>query len=267
MSRISSRRQALAVDLGAVEAREDVVARLFEALVEDVVEVRVELLADVTLDLEAFLRIHVDRAGSQDPVTQPLERAELLPRQAHQSEEHRRRERFRELVGEVALAPIDEHVDEVVHAFGDVALDGVHLLRREDRIEDLAVLEVARRVDAQRDERPHVAELEEPFGGEDLAVLEGRLHRLAARDHVDAGHRLHDLGLHQELVARLGIDGVGERLVGEDEQRSVDRFLVGRLDAGHGVHGLRFRREVEPGASSRRGYSGVAGTPSGAGHV
>ena len=104
MSRISSRVELLAVDLGGVEPGEDVVLRRCEPLVEDGVEVGVELLADVALDLLTLLLLHLDGAGTDDAVLQPEERVELLPRQAHEPEEHRRRELLGELVGEVALA-------------------------------------------------------------------------------------------------------------------------------------------------------------------
>jgi len=77
------------------------------------------------------------------------ERVELLPRKTHQAEEHRRRQQLRELLGEIAFAPIDERVDEVIDALGDVGLLRVHLLRREQRVEDLAVLRVFRRIDVQ----------------------------------------------------------------------------------------------------------------------
>ena len=53
--------ELLAVDLGRVEAGEDVVLRRGEPLVEDGVEVGVELLAGVALDLLALLLLHLDR--------------------------------------------------------------------------------------------------------------------------------------------------------------------------------------------------------------
>ena len=87
------------------------------ALVEDGVEVRVELLADVALDLLALLGLHRRSSpGRMMPSFRRRKRVELLPRQPHEAEEHRRRELLRELVGEVALAAVDELVDEVVDA-------------------------------------------------------------------------------------------------------------------------------------------------------
>ena len=80
----------------------------------------------------ALERIHVDGARAEDAVLQAQERVELLPRQAHEAEEHRRGELLGELVGEVALAAVDELVDEVVDPRGDVVLDRVHLLGGED---------------------------------------------------------------------------------------------------------------------------------------
>ena len=174
-------------------------------------------------------------AGTDDAVLQPEERVELLPRQAHQAEEHRRRELLGELVGEVALATGLELVDEVVDPGGDVVLDGVHLAGREDRVEDLAVLEVAGRVDAERDERAHVAELEEALRREHLGVLEGGLDRPPARHHVHAGHGLHDLGLDQVLVDRLRARGVAQALGREHHRGRI--APVGGHDVGR--EGLR----------------------------
>ena len=146
--------------------------------------------------------------------------------------------------GEVALAARLELVDEVVDARGDVVLDRVHLARGEDRVEDLAVLEVAGRVDAQRDERPHVAELEEALRREHLGVLERGLHRAPAGDHVHAGHGLHDLGLDQVLVDRLRARGVAEALGGVHHRGGVGPFARRRHGVGReglGVVGVHDR--------------------------
>ena len=102
---------------------------------------------------------------------------------------------------------------------------------REDRVEDLAVLEVAGRVDAQRDERAHVAELEEPLRREHLGVLERGLDRPAARHHVHAGHGLHDLGLDEVLVDRLRARGVAQALGRVHHRGAVTAFARRR----HGV--------------------------------
>ena len=239
-------RQLLAVDLGGVEAAEDVVARFGEPLVEDLVEVRVELLADVALDLQPRLGLHVDGARTEDAVLEPQEGVELLPRQSHQPEEHGGGERLGELVGEVAFAPIDELVDEVVDPVGDVTFDGVHLLGREDRVEDLAVLEVLRWVDAQRDERPHVPEVEEPLRREHLVVLERGLDRGTAGDEVHARHRFHHLGFDEALIARLWITRIRQRLAGQHDVGAWDGFL-GR-SAGDGLH-RRLLDAFEPGTT------------------
>ena len=104
MSRISSR-VSFSPSISAVLNRVRMSSfGAVEPLVEDGVEVGVELLADVALDLLTLLRLHVDGAGTDDAVLQAEERVELLPRQTHEAEEHRRGELLGELVGEVALA-------------------------------------------------------------------------------------------------------------------------------------------------------------------
>ncbi len=70
--------------------------------------------------------------------------SQLVLGQTHQAEEHRRREQLGELLGEVALPAVDERVDEVVHACGDVVLLRVHAARREQRVEQLAGTSSAR---------------------------------------------------------------------------------------------------------------------------
>ena len=85
------------------------------ALVEDRVEVRVDVLrrsgsASAALSSGVPLAL----SGRMMPSFMRRNVSELLPRQAHQPEEHRGGERHRELVGEVARAAVDEHVDEVV---------------------------------------------------------------------------------------------------------------------------------------------------------
>ena len=80
----------------------------------------------------------------EDAVADVEEHAQLVLGQAHQPEEDRAREDLGELLGEVALAAVDERVDQRVHPAGDVLLLLVHAARREQRIEQLAVLRVQR---------------------------------------------------------------------------------------------------------------------------
>ena len=112
-----------------------------------------------------------------------------LSRQPHQAEEHRRREQLGELLGEVALAAIDERVDELVDAARDVGLLLVHALGREQRVDQLAVLRVLGRVDVERDQRPHVAERHVDVRREQLVVAQHEVVELAAEHHDDAVHR------------------------------------------------------------------------------
>ena len=65
-------------------------------------------------------------------------------------------------------------------ARGHVVLELLHLLRREQQIEDLAVLGVAGRVDTEGDQRPYVAQVHDAFGREALVVLQRALGGVAA---------------------------------------------------------------------------------------
>ena len=116
------------------------------ALVDQAAEVVVDLLAGgvhhrgARVRVEQCVRVVLLRV--EDAVAQVEEHAQLVLGQAHEPEEHRRREELGELLGEVALAAVDERVDEAVHPPGDVLLLLVHPLRREQRVEQLAVLRV-----------------------------------------------------------------------------------------------------------------------------
>ena len=148
MSRMSSLREPLAVDLGRDEVGEDVVGRMLRCARRPGAEVVVDLLAGRALHGHARVgvehRVRVDLLGVEDAVAQVEEHAQLVLGQAHEPEEHRRREQLGELLGEVALAAVDERVDEAVDPRGDVVLLLVHALRREQRVEELAVLRVLR---------------------------------------------------------------------------------------------------------------------------
>ena len=94
----------------------------FDPLVDEVAEVLVDLLAGRLLHLRTLLgvdeRVGIDLLRVQDAVAQAEEHPQLVLGQAHQAEEHRRREQLGELLGEVALAAVDERVDEAVRRAG-----------------------------------------------------------------------------------------------------------------------------------------------------
>ena len=152
-------------------------------------------------------RVRIDLVGPQDAVAEVQERRELVPREAHEPEEHRRRQQLRELLGEVALAAVGERVDEVVDACGDVGFLRLHLLRGEDRIEDLPVLRVLGRIDVQRDQRPDVAE-------------------------IQTAHRREQLVVPEHVVGELPAERDGEAFVGLEVAAVVDRLAVERLRGG-----------------------------------
>ena len=131
----------------------------------------VDEVAEVLVDLRTGRRRHrrarvavgecvlVPLLRMQDPVTHAEEHAHLVLGQTHQAEEHRRREQLGELLAEIALAAIDERIDEAVHPTSDVFLLLVHASWREQGVEQLPVLRVHRGVDVQRDHRPDVAQV------------------------------------------------------------------------------------------------------------
>ena len=96
---------------------------------------------------------------TDDPVLHFQEARQFGHRQPQQAEENLRRQRHRELPGEVDLPVVDEAVDQVVdqtlHRLGELrdALGG------EQRVEDPAELAMLWRVQLERDERADVAEV------------------------------------------------------------------------------------------------------------
>ena len=144
-------------------------------------EVLVDLLAGRGFDdREPLVGVDASASGShfsgcRIPSRSRRNMRSLVFGQAHQAEEHRRREQLGELLGEVALAAVDELVDEPVDPPGDVLFLLVHALGREQRVEQLAVLRVLRRIDVQRDERPDVAQVHLDPGREQLVVAQHEL--------------------------------------------------------------------------------------------
>ena len=138
------------------------------------VELGVEVLDHLRVGGDAVVVV----VGTDDPVLEPDEEVEVVERQAEQGEEHHRRQRLAERVVELDLAVGDEAVDELVgqrpHARRELRDD----LRREQRVEELAVLRVRVAVEHERDER-------------------------SARAHVGA-RELDHVGIHRVDVAALG---------------------------------------------------------------
>jgi hypothetical protein len=137
--------------------------------------------------VEALYALRLDH-----PVLPGEEFFEILERQAEQLQEHGARKGNRELGVEVAFAAIREAVDHVVHQLGDARFAASHLTWSEQRVEDAPVLHMLVRVDLQRDQRPHVAEIDRVHvRREQLGVLECHLdvgegaehHRLRRPEH------------------------------------------------------------------------------------
>ncbi len=182
-------------------------------------------MPDRLADLLRFF--HGLRVGP-DRVVAPLEEAgKVALRQPHQRDEERRRERRREVLVEVARAGVDEAVDDLVDELAHLGLDLAHLLRREERVEQPAVLGVVGRVDGERDERHLVADLDDIFRREDLGMLERPHDVLVARqpDAVaeDAGRAGHGTLRLEILVRRDRI------LRGVGREQHLHRVDVNRL--------------------------------------
>ena len=112
-----------------------------------------------------------------DHAVLPLQKlVQVFQRQAEQLQKHRARQRYGELLVEVAFAAIGEAVDHLVHQLGDAWFAPGHLPRREQRIEDAAVLRMLGRVDLQWNQRPDVAQIDGiHVRREQLGVLERHL--------------------------------------------------------------------------------------------
>ena len=181
---------------------------LFLTLIQYRVEIGVDLLADLLPEVHLLGRIPW---RAHDAVLESEKRVELLPRQAHQPQKDRGWEKYRQLLAEVAAAAIDERIDEMVHPRGHVVFNGIHLLRRKEGIEDLAVLEVLGRVDTERNERAHVAQLHEVPRGVALGIAQHLVDGGPARHHDKPFSRTNDPAvLEQGLVLRLWLDQVEE---------------------------------------------------------
>ena len=110
--------EPVALDLGVEEVRQEVVASLHLALVEDLVEVLVDRVGDLLLVVAGLLRspysFPVTWSGRMMPSFMVRKRSSSSRGRPEQGEEDLRGERDGELLGEVDLAPVDEAVDEVV---------------------------------------------------------------------------------------------------------------------------------------------------------
>ena len=198
--------EPVAFHFGVEEVREEVVAPLDLALVEDLVEVVVDGVRDHLLVVGRLWRPvelpgHVVRAD--DAVLHGEEAVELFEGQAQQGEEDLGGEGDGEFLGEVHLPPVDEAVDELVHQSRDLVVQERHLARREERVEQLAELLVLGRVDLQGDHGPLVLEVDRVHvGGEDLRVTQGLHDLFLARQQDPPGARRHVDGHDRHVVAQ-----------------------------------------------------------------
>ena len=177
--------------------------------------------------MDSLVLLLVPGLGPDDVVLETQEEVEILEREPEEPQEHRAGERDRERAVELALARVDELVDQLVAELADVVLEQRDLLRREERVEQPPVLHVLGRVDLQRDERPHVADRDRVHvGREKVGVPQRELDVLVAGD-----HRAAELGAQDRRVLA---------------QHVVDRLRLGRIEVelprGHlGRFGHRFR--------------------------
>jgi hypothetical protein len=128
--------------------------------------------------------------AAEDRVLELEEPPELRPRDPHDRQEDRRRERLAPLQVRVGLTAIDERVDQLLGALAHTRFEDGHLPRCEHRIEDLAPLGVVGAVELERDGDVAAAEaddlaflaFEKAHRGPELA------HVVRPRQRLDVGH-------------------------------------------------------------------------------
>jgi len=104
--------------------------------------------------LHASRRRSRSRRLRADRVVAPHEELrQVFLGQTQEREEDRRRQGRGEIFMEIALAAVDERVDDLVDEFAGLGFEVGHPLGRELRVEDAPVLRVLGRVDRERDER------------------------------------------------------------------------------------------------------------------
>ena len=224
MSRMSSRSQLLSVDLGVEEPAQQIVPPFGLTLVQQLVEVLVDGVGRPLLEimhLRTPIRDTQHHVGPDDAVLHGQEPGELLDGEAEQTEEHLRRERHGELLGEVHSAVSDEAVDQEVDGLFDRRFEEGRLSRGEDGIEQLSKLLVVGRVDLQRNEGTGILQVHGVrIRGEDLWMPK---HLIGLRlpghhDHAVEGkyRRAVTKGLEQGLRIRrrLGVHQVHRRIGG-----------------------------------------------------
>ena len=150
--------QAVAVDLRLEEPGDQIVARVVECLttIELGIQVRVHPLRLLFPVRDRSFGRGATRADGG--LLELLEESEVALGQAEDAEKHPRRQRIAERTEELDLTIVDERVDELIRQRAHHWLEGCDPLRREEWIEQTAVLRVLRPVDVQRDQRsmrPH----------------------------------------------------------------------------------------------------------------
>ncbi len=201
----------MAVDLGVEEHRQEVVRPLLDPLVDGLLEHGVDALPDLGRVLDPLLvRAH---GRADDPVLEPDELLGPVDRQPEELEEHGRRQRLGHRGVDVAAAVARHGVDQVAHEGPRPLLEQGDLAGGEDRVEQLPVVAVVRRVDLEGDQRPHLPDRDRVDArAEDLRVPEHVPDVLVAPDEHHPGPlaQLDDgPGVAQQLEQRLGM---GERL-------------------------------------------------------
>jgi hypothetical protein len=228
--------EAVAVDLDVQEVAEEVVSRLALArpLVEHPLEVGVDLIGRlplVRLGLGVAERLADHVVGPDRPVLHPQEPGKLVPRQAEHPQEDLRRERHRELPGEVDLVVVDEPVDQGVDEPRHRRLQRLHAGRGEQRVEDLPVRPVVGRVDLQRDQRTlGLQVVRRHVRREHVGVAQHLVDpRARADDHADAVEPHHRRALAQQRVGGLGVPGqLGAHQFGQLIAVALAPFAHGR---------------------------------------
>ena len=215
MSSSSSRDSGCPATSARDHRGQHVVARAGDVVVDGAVEVVVDLLRHRRRGFVAAVVAGV--ALRADHAVLPHQKlVEVFQRQAEQLQENGARQRYRELLVEVAFAPVGEPVDHLVDQLGDPRFASGHLARSEQRVEDAAVLRVLGRIDLQRNQRSNVAQIDRiHVRREQLGVLERHLDVGQAAEYHRLRRPEHRGRFAQRLVHRLRLREARHRLVDE----------------------------------------------------
>ena len=199
--------EAVAVELEVHELVEQVVvARTVGApFVEPEAQVRAQLEAGGPTDHLGL--VAGGRFVLEDAILHRDEERRVLDRQPEDPQEDGRRQRDAERIVQLDLPVADEAVDELIGQLADVGLERRHLPRREQRVQQLAVVTMDIAVEVQRDQRvvgPHAhddrSDVGIASGGDDV------VHPEEADAHLPPHHRHGPAYLVERVLRHLDVE-------------------------------------------------------------